>query len=81
MRPDDGRMVSNFVTQALKEEAVTVFGDGSQTRSLCYVEDMVEGLIRLMEHENLSGPVNLGNPDERSVKQIAGLIIQLTGST
>ena len=81
MRPDDGRVVSNFVLQALRGEPITIFGDGSQTRSFCYVDDLVEGLIRLMNQDEISGPVNLGNPDERSIKDIAELIIAMTGSS
>lgn len=80
MQPDDGRVVSNFVLQALRGEAITIFGDGSQTRSFCYVDDMVVGLISLMEQDEITGPVNLGNPDERSIKDIAELIIKMTGS-
>jgi UDP-glucuronate decarboxylase len=80
MSPDDGRVMSNFVLQALRGDPVTIYGDGSQTRSFCYVTDMVEGLIRLMNKEDFTGPVNLGNPDERSIKQIAESIIKLTGS-
>ena len=71
MRPDDGRVVSNFILQALREEEITIFGDGSQTRSFCFVSDMVEGLVRLMEQDDIAGPVNLGNPDERSIKDVA----------
>lgn len=80
MSPDDGRVVSNFVLQALRGDPITIYGDGSQTRSFCYVTDMVEGLIRLMNKENFTGPVNLGNPDERTIKEIAELIVKLTGS-
>lgn len=81
MQPDDGRVVSNFVLQALRGEPITIFGDGSQTRSFCYVDDMVDGLIRLMEQDEIPGPVNLGNPDERSIKETAELILALTGSS
>ena len=80
MSPDDGRVISNFVLQALRGDPITIYGDGSQTRSFCYVTDMVEGLIRLMNKENFTGPVNLGNPDERTIKEIAELIVKLTGS-
>jgi UDP-glucuronate decarboxylase len=81
MHPNDGRVVSNFVVQALKGEPVTLFGDGSQTRSFCYVDDLVEGLIRLMNAPlELTGPVNLGNPREFTVRQLAELVIRLTGS-
>ena len=81
MRPDDGRVISNFVLQALRGEPLTIFGDGSQTRSFCYVDDLVDGLIRLMQQDQITGPVNLGNPDERSIKEIAELIIQMTESS
>lgn len=80
MSLDDGRVISNFILQALRGDPITIYGDGSQTRSFCYVTDMVEGLIRLMNKENFTGPVNLGNPDERTIKDIADLIIKLTGS-
>jgi len=80
MRPDDGRVMSNFILQALRGEPITIFGDGSQTRSFCCVDDLVEGLMRPMNQDEITGPVNLGNPDERSVKEIAELIIKLTGS-
>jgi UDP-glucuronate decarboxylase len=80
MRPDDGRVISNFILQALRGEPVTIFGDGSQTRSFCYVSDMVEGLIHLMDKADFTGPVNLGSPDERTIKEVAELIIKLTGS-
>jgi len=80
MSPDDGRVMSNFILQALRGEDITVFGDGRQTRSFCYVDDLVEGLIRLMEQDESSGPVNLGNPDERSIEEIAELVVKLTGS-
>jgi len=81
MCPDDGRVVSNFILQALREEPITIFGEGSQTRSFCYVDDLVEGMLRLMEQKEITGPINLGNPDERSIKDIAQLIIDLTGSS
>jgi UDP-glucuronate decarboxylase len=81
MHPNDGRVVSNFVIQALKGEPITVYGDGSQTRSFCYVDDLVEGLIRLMESaQGFTGPVNLGNPREFTIKQLAELAIEMTGS-
>ncbi len=76
----DGRVVSNLVLQALRNEPITIFGDGSQTRSFCYVDEMVGGLIRLMNCEDFTGPVNLGNPDERSIKSVAELIIKLCDS-
>ena len=76
----DGRVISNFVLQALRNEPITLFGDGSQTRSFCYVDDMVDGLVRLMNCEDFIGPVNLGNPDERSIKSVAELVVELTSS-
>lgn len=81
MHPNDGRVVSNFIIQALKGEDITVYGDGSQTRSFCYVDDMVDGLIKLMYSEdNFTGPVNLGNPVEISILRLAEKVIELTGS-
>jgi UDP-glucuronate decarboxylase len=81
MHPGDGRVVSNFVIQALRNEDITVYGDGSQTRSFCYVDDLVDGLIRLMETpDEVTGPVNLGNPVEFTVRQLAELVIDLVGS-
>jgi len=82
MHPNDGRVISNFIIQALTKQPLTVFGDGTQTRSFCYVDDMVEGLTRMMDGpDDFIGPVNLGNPDELSILEIAKLIISLTGST
>jgi dTDP-glucose 4,6-dehydratase len=80
MRPDDGRVVSNFVNQALRGEPLTVYGDGSQTRSFCYVDDEVEGLLALLG-SSYEGPVNVGNDDERSMLEIAELVLDLSGST
>jgi dTDP-glucose 4,6-dehydratase len=80
LRPDDGRVVSNFLLQAMRGEPLTVYGDGSQTRSLCYVEDEVRGLLALFD-SNLTGPVNIGNPDEHTVIQLARTIIDLLGSS
>ena len=77
---DDGRVVSNFIVQALKNEDITIYGDGSQTRSFCYVDDLVEGMIRLMNSEGCTGPVNIGNPDEHTIKELAEKIISMTGS-
>ena len=77
---NDGRVVSNFIVQALKDQDITVYGDGSQTRSFCYVDDLVRGLISMMEAEDLPGPINLGNPEEMTVLELAGLIRDLTGS-
>jgi UDP-glucuronate decarboxylase len=81
MHPNDGRVVSSFIVQALRNEPITVFGDGSQTRSFCYVSDLVEGFLRLMNTENgFTGPVNLGNPREFTILQLAELVIELSGS-
>ncbi|MEM8971253.1 MAG: UDP-glucuronic acid decarboxylase family protein [Pseudomonadota bacterium] len=81
MHPNDGRVVSNFIMQALKGENITVFGDGSQTRSFCYVSDLILGFRRLMDSPpEITGPTNLGNPEELSVKDLAELIIEMTGS-
>jgi UDP-glucuronate decarboxylase len=81
MRPDDGRVVSNFIVQALRGDAITIYGDGSQTRSFCYIEDLIEGFIRLMDApDDVTGPINLGNPVEFTIKQLADLIIKMTGA-
>lgn len=81
MLPDDGRVVSNFIMQVLKNEDVTIYGDGSQTRSFCYVDDMIDGLIKLMNTpDDITGPVNLGNPSEVSIRELAKKIIALTKS-
>jgi nucleoside-diphosphate-sugar epimerase len=80
--PDDGRLVPNFVVQALTERPITVYGDGEQTRSLCFVSDLVEGLVRVMESDAASGEViNLGNPAERSILEYAQMIRELAGSS
>ncbi len=79
MVPNDGRVVSNFIVQALKDENITIYGDGSQTRSFCYVDDLVDGLIKMMESNEI-GPINLGNPQEISILDLAKLIIRLTNS-
>jgi UDP-glucuronate decarboxylase len=81
MNPNDGRVVSSFIVQALKGEAITIFGDGSQTRSFQYVDDLVEGMIRMMNSEPFFiGPVNLGNPNEFTMSELAKKVIELTGS-
>ena len=81
MLPNDGRVVSNFIVQALKREPITIYGDGRQTRSFCYVEDMIDGFLRLMATEDaFTGPVNLGNPQEFTVRQLAEEILAITGS-
>jgi len=82
MRPDDGRVVSNFILQALRNQDITVYGEGNQTRSFCYVDDLVNGLVRLMATPNeVTGPVNLGNPGEFTIRGLAELVISLTGSS
>ncbi len=80
MHPNDGRVVSNFIVQALKGSDITIYGDGSQTRSFCYVDDLIDGMIRLMNADDLIGPVNIGNPGEFTIKQLAEEVISLTGS-
>ncbi len=81
MLPDDGRVVSNFVVQALKGEPLTLYGDGSQTRSFCYVDDLIDGLVRLMDADDtVTGPMNLGNPTEFTIRALADEVIRLTGS-
>jgi UDP-glucuronate decarboxylase len=80
MLADDGRVVSNFIVQALKGEDITVYGKGSQTRSFCYVDDLIEGMARMMDAENFTGPVNLGNPEEYTILDLAKKIITMTGS-
>ena len=80
MAPDDGRVVSNFLVQALRGEDLTIYGDGSQTRSLCYVGDLIEGFLRLMEHPSETRPVNLGNPTEYTVGQVAEEVLEVTGA-
>src|SRR5204863_276730 len=81
MHPNDGRVVSNFIVQALKNEPITLYGDGSQTRAFCYVDDLIEGFLRMMDAaDDQTGPMNLGNPVETSVAELARLIIELTGS-
>lgn len=81
MHPNDGRVVSNFIVQALKNEPITIYGDGSQTRSFCYVHDLIDGFIRLMRTpDEFTGPVNLGNSAEFTIKELASLILNITGS-
>jgi len=80
MLEDDGRVVSNFVVQALRGEDLTIYGEGHQTRSFCYVDDLVGGLIRLMNRDGLDGPVNLGNPGEFTIRELAELVIEMCGS-
>ena len=81
MHPFDGRVISNFIRQALEGEDITIFGDGRQTRSFCYRDDLLEGLIRMMDApDDFCGPVNLGNPDEFTIRELADIVIELTGS-
>ncbi len=81
MHPNDGRVVSNFIVQALKGQDITVYGDGTQTRSFCYVDDMIDGFIKMMNSEDsFTGPVNLGNPEEYQIIELANMIIELTNS-
>ena len=82
MHPHDGRVVSNFITQALRGDAITIYGDGKQTRSFCYVDDLIDGIVRLMESpDELTGPVNLGNPDEFTMIELAKEVLDITGSS
>ncbi len=81
MHPNDGRVVSNFIVQALNNQDITLFGDGNQTRSFCYVDDLIEGMVRLMNTgDDVTGPVNVGNPGEFTIRELAEKVIQLTGS-
>ncbi len=81
MHPDDGRVVSDFILQALRNESITIYGDGSQTRSFCYVDDLIEAFVLLLDSsDEITGPVNLGNPFEFSIKQLAEKVIELTGT-
>jgi UDP-glucuronate decarboxylase len=81
MHPNDGRVVSNFIVQALKNESITIYGDGSQTRSFCYVDDLIGGMIKLMESDKaITGPINIGNPNEFTMLELAELILKLTSS-
>jgi UDP-glucuronate decarboxylase len=89
MHPNDGRVVSNFIVQALKGEDITLYGDGLQTRSFCYVDDLIEGFIRFMDvpwdvdgaNQGFPGPINLGNPHEFTIRQLAEMVIKLTGAS
>jgi len=81
MLPDDGRVVSNFIVQALQDKDITIYGDGSQTRSFCYIDDLVDGMVKMMNsRDDFVGPVNLGNPNEISILGLAKTIVELTGS-
>ena len=81
MNPDDGRVVSNFIVQALRNKPITIYGEGRQTRSFCYVDDLIDGILRLMESPgDVLGPINLGNPEEFSIRELAEIVIEMTGS-
>ncbi len=80
MHPFDGRVVSNFIVQALQGTDITIYGDGSQTRSFCYVSDLIEGMVRLMEHPTMTGPVNVGNPNEFTIRELAEQVVAQSGS-
>jgi UDP-glucuronate decarboxylase len=80
MALNDGRVMSNFIVQGLEGQPLTVYGEGTQTRSFCFVDDLVDALIRLMDQDEISGPVNFGNPEEMTMKELAGLVISHTGS-
>ena len=81
MLENDGRVVSNFIMQAIHNKDITIYGSGTQTRSFCYVDDLVTGMIAVMEKENFPGPVNLGNPHEMTILELADMIIRKTGSS
>ncbi len=81
MNPDDGRVVSNFIVQALRGENITIYGDGSQTRSFCYVDDLIEGSVRLMNQEEVTGPINIGNPNEFTMLELAEKVISKVGGS
>ena len=82
MHPNDGRVVSNFIVQALRDKEITVYGDGQQTRAFCYVDDLISGFTRMMDSgDEITGPINLGNPDEFTIRGLAELVIELTGSS
>jgi UDP-glucuronate decarboxylase len=81
MHPQDGRVVSNFIMQALRGEPITIYGEGEQTRSFCYVDDLIDGIVRFMKQpDEITGPMNLGNPHEITIRELAETIIRLTGS-
>jgi UDP-glucuronate decarboxylase len=81
MHPNDGRVVSNFIVQALRGEDITIFGDGTQTRAFCYVDDLIEGMVRVMATpDGVTGPINLGNPVELPMRELAERVIELTGT-
>ncbi len=81
MHPNDGRVVSNFIVQALQDQPITVFGEGLQTRSFCYVDDLIDGMLRMMgAPDDITGPINIGNPNEFTILELAKQVIELTGS-
>jgi UDP-glucuronate decarboxylase len=81
MNPDDGRVISNFIVQALRNKPITIYGEGRQTRSFCYIDDLIDGILRLMESpKNVLGPINLGNPEEFTIRELAEIVIEMTGS-
>jgi UDP-glucuronate decarboxylase len=81
MNPQDGRVVSNFIVQALQGKPITIYGDGNQTRSFCYVDDLIEGFLKLMDApDTVTGPINIGNPGEFTIRQLAEIVIEMTGS-
>merc|ERR1719434_511735 len=80
MHPYDGRVVSNFIMQAIADEDITIYGDGSQTRSFCFVDDLIEGFLRLMDQEETVGPMNIGNPHEFTMKELAEIVLEVTKS-
>ena len=80
MNIDDGRVVSTFIVQALKNKDITIYGDGSQTRSFCYVSDLIEAMVRMMNQTETTGPVNIGNPVEFTMLELAQAVLRLTGS-
>jgi UDP-glucuronate decarboxylase len=81
MHPNDGRVVSNFIVQALRGDDITLYGDGAQTRSFCYVDDLIEGMVRMMNVEGFVGPVNIGNPGEFTIRELAEMVVRLTKSS
>lgn len=81
MNPNDGRVVSNFIVQALRGEPITLYGDGLQTRSFCYVDDLIDGMVKMMDQDHEIGPINMGNPGEFTMVELAELILELTGSS
>jgi UDP-glucuronate decarboxylase len=80
MHPNDGRVVSNFIIQALRGEPITIYGDGRQTRSFCYVDDLIEGMVRMMDQNQEIGPINIGNPNEFTIRELAEMVLRLTDS-